>query len=405
VASLRPARRVRGLHPLRRNCRIRFQHTHRKSEAAGSPIQGFNWSWCGRDETQDQVDVHEDIESRGRAAKGGGNFYKQLCTATAKDNPDWRTLRDALRAASAKDGRPLWQVSMLLGARSPFVSDEFWEAKKSTMTEREYRRRILAEDLPPESRLYSTWDRAHNLRPVPLIGARKVTSIILRAKTGNPHHSLLIGHDPGASKAASIFLDAYDVPGEGICWWVRAELFTLHKTSEEHAIAALAVARQFGCNTGYIEKGIQYGSPEIAHVRALPIGQAVDKADQDIYRIWARVGLDIKAAQYKLDGTGTGHIPVESRLEMIKLLLCNAAGKRRLFVDCDDQRRPKAPLLVEAFETLERDERGRPEKDKRLEYDKSDPADALGYALWPFEKEAAKELRAAVTRGLSGRRG
>ena len=370
-------------------CRIRFQHTHRQSAAQGSPIQGFNWSWAGRDEMQDQIDVHPDIESRGRAAKGGR--YKQLGTATAKDDPDWRTLRDELAAGGQ------WSISRMLVAESPFVAANFLEIKrKSGITDREYRRRYLAEDVPPESRIYSAWTREHNLRPVPLIGARHVTSIVLRAKTGNPGHSLLIGHDPGAAKAASIFLDAYDVPREGICWWVRGELFTLHKTSEEHAIAALAMARAFGCNSG---------GAEIAHVRALPIGQAVDKADQDVYRIWARVGLDIKAAQHKVDGTGTGHIPRESRIEMVQRLLCDAAGKRRLFIDCDDLRRPKAPRLVEAFETMERDDRGQIGKDKRLEYDKSDPADALGYALWPFEKEAAKAVRAAaerqVTRGRS----
>jgi hypothetical protein len=385
--------------------RIRFRYTHQQSAAGGSPIDGFNWSWCGRDETQDQVEAHERILARGRSAKRGGTYYKQLCTATEKDDPDWRTLRDQLPRAKDVNGKPLWLLVRLLGRRSPFMSEAHWEALKAGMTARQYAIIVEAQDLPSESRLYSTWDRAHNLRPVPLVGARKVTSIVLRAKTGNPLHTLLVGHDPGAAKAASVFLDAFDVPGEGICWWVRAELFTLHKTSEEHALDVLGVVRRFGCNTGYIEKGVQYGSPEIAHVRALPLGQAIDKADQDIYRIWSRVGLDIKSAQYKTDGTGTGQIPRESRIEMVKIMLCDAAGRRRLFVDCDEQRRPKAPLLVEAFETLERDERGQISKDKRLEYDKSDPPDALGYALWPFEKEAAKELRAAVTRGLAGRRG
>jgi hypothetical protein len=376
-------------------CRIRFQHTHRQSAAQGSPIQGFNWSWCGRDEMQDQVDVHADIESRGRAAKAGR--YKQLGTATAKDDPEWRTLRDELVAGGQ------WRMSRLMVAESPFVAENFLAVKRASgITDREYRRRYLAEDVPPESRLYSTWDRAHNLRPLPLLGARKITSIVLRAKTGNPHHALLVGHDPGAAKAASIFLDAFEINGEsGVSWWVRGELFTLHQTSEQHALGVLDVVRKFGCNTGEVINGVLHGAPERAHVRALPIGQAVDKADEDIYRIWSRVGLDIRSAQYKVDGTGTGHIPRESRIEMVKILLCDAAGRRRLFVDCDDLRRPKAPLLVEAFETLERDERGQPQKDKRIGYDKSDPPDALGYALWPWEKEAATALRAAVRKGVT----
>lgn len=368
-------------------CRIRFRHTHRQSAAQGSPIQGFNWSWAGRDEMQDQVDVHEDIESRGRAAKGGR--YKQLGTATAKDDPDWRTLRDLLVASKQ------WALTRMLVADSPFVSPKFLDAKRATCsTDREYRRRFLAEDLPPESRLYFSWSREHNLRPVPLLGAKKITSFVLRAKTGNPAHALLVGHDPGTAKAASVYLEAYQLQGEADpVWWVRGERFTLHATAEQHALLVLEDVRRFGCN-------VSPTVPERAHVRALPVGQAADKPDLDVYRVFARVGLDIKAAQYKTDGTGTGQISQASRHDMINRLLCDPFNRRRLFVDCDELRKPCAPRLVEAFESMERDERGRAEQDKRLGYDKSDPADALGYALWPWEKEAAREIRAAVRKGV-----
>lgn len=367
--------------------RIRFQHTHRQSAAAGSPIQGFNWSWAGRDEMQDQVDVHPDIESRGRAAKGGK--YKQLGTATAKDDPEWRTLRDGL----IEGGQ--WIRRELRVADSPFVAANFLEIKRrSGITDREFRRRYMAEDLPPESRLYFNWDRAQNIRPVPLLGAKKITSIVLSRKTGNPQHALLIGHDPGTAKAASIFLDAFEVKGEPEpVWWVRAELFTLHATTEQHGLDVLALARKrFFVN-------LRPGQ-EIAHVRAMPVGQSDDKPDLDLYRIFKRVGLDTKAAQYKKDGTGTGQIKKDSRIGMINRLLCDAVGRRRLFIDCDEHGRPVAPLLVEAFETMERDERGRAETDKRIGHDKSDPADALGYALWPWEKESAAGLRADIRKGI-----
>ena len=367
--------------------RIRFRHTHRQSAAQGSPIQGFNWSWAGRDEMQDQIDVHEDIESRGRAAKAGQ--YKQLGTATAKDDPSWRTLRDMLQAGGQ------WALSRMLVADSPFVAPGFLEAKRaSCSTDREFRRRYLAEDVPPESRLYFNWSREHNLRPVPLVGAKKITSIVLRAKTGDPRHALLVGHDPGTAKAASVYLEAYQLPGDpDPVWWVRGERFTLHATTEQHALAVLEDVRRWGCN-------VSPTIPERAHVRALPVGQSEDKPDQDVYRVFARCGLDIKAAQYKKDGTGTGQIKKDSRIEMINRLLCDAMGRRRLFVDCNELRKPCAPRLVEAFETMERDERGRAEVDKRLDHDKSDPADALGYALWPWEKEAAREIRAAVRKDV-----
>jgi hypothetical protein len=363
--------------------RIRFQHAHRQSAAAGSPIQGFNWSWAGRDEFQDQIDVHLDIESRGRAAKGGR--YKQLATATAKDDPEWRTLRDSLISGGQ------WELSKLLVGNSPFVAADFLDRKKASgVSEREFRRRWLAEDLPPESRVYFGWDRAANLRPTP--AAKKVTSIVLSRKTGDRRHALLIGHDPGTAKAASIFLDAYDVRGE-VHWWVRAELFTHHESAEAHAIKVMDIARKrFGANIR--------NDAETAHVRAQPVGQSEDKPDLDIYRIWKRVGFDMKAAQYKRDGTGTGQIKKDARIEMINSLLCDALGRRRLFIDIDENGKPVAPKLVEAFETMERDHRGRAEHEAKNENDPTDSPCALGYALWPFEKESAMALRADIKRGL-----
>ncbi len=368
--------------------RIRFQHTHRQSAAAGSPIQGFNWSWGGRDEMQDQVDVHADIESRGRAAKGGR--YKQFGTATAKDDPEWRNLRDGLEAGGQ------WAISKLLVGDSPFVAENFLAVKRASgITDREFRRRYLAEDVPPESRLYFNWDRAESLRPIP-ITARKITSIVLSRKIGHGY-GLLIGHDPGTAKSASIYLDAYELPKiPDPVWWVRGELFTLHETPEAHALKVLAEVRQkFGVSIR--------PDREQAHVRAQPVGQSEDKPDNDIYKIWRRVGLDTRAAQYrKNDNTGTGHIGREARVNMVNTLLCDALGKRRLYIECDDMRRPVAPKLVEAFETIERDEQGRISRDKNLVRDKSDPADALGYALWPWEKVIASALQADVRQHMGG---
>lgn len=360
---------------------IRFQHTHRQSAADGSPIQGFNWSWAGRDEMQDQIWVHDDINSRGRAAKNGGTYYKQFATATAKDDPEWRNLRDALKNGGA------WNVSKLLIQNSPFVDPDFLDTqRKSGITDREFKRRFLAEDVPPESRVYYTWDRAKHLRPVPLVGARKITSIVLRRKTNNPRHALLIGNDPGIAKAASIFLDAYEIRGiADPVWWVRAELFTLHKSTEQHAKEVLKISQdRFGCNVR--------PDAEMAHVRSQPVGQADDRPDLNVYRIFNRVGLDVKAAQYAKNGQGTGHIKRESRIEMVLSLLEHG----RLYIDVDDRGRPVAPKLVEAFETMERDEKGRSEHEAKDEHDPTDAPCALGYALWPWEKEAATALRATV---------
>lgn len=373
---------------------VQFVSMKKRSEAEGSPAQGYNFTnGAGQDELQDQVEGDNDIESRGRGSKtyppgqpdaGGDLYYKRAATCTAKESAAFRTLT-AKKIASG-----LWVKRVMLIERSPFIPPSFLEQKRLLMTDRELRRRYYAEDLPPEHMIYFNWSRATNLRPIP-VGARKITSLVIRARTNDPRHALLVGNDPGIVKAASIMLDAYELPGiADPCWWVRGELVTRHKTNEQHAVELLRVVRdRFGMNLPR--------RPERVHVRSHPFGQAKDKPSEDVYRIYRRVGFDIKAAQYakKANGisTGTGNIPVEARFEMVNYLLCDAAQRRRLFVECDAAGTPVAPLLVASFESLERDELGQPPEDK-TENDLTDPPDALGYALWPWEKESAAALRA-----------
>lgn len=365
--------------------RIRGVSTHRQSASQGSRLQGFNWLFWMGDELQDQCAEFVDIQARLRAKSNGQ--AKRLATATAKDFPEWRDLKSTMLDSGD------WSLHTLLGPRSPFVHPDHWERMKRSTNERDYQRLVMAEDLPPESRVYFSWDRKRNLQPVPHLGMRRVTSIVLSRKTGNKAHSLLVGHDPGTAKAASVWLDAYEINSKDLAarlgapigetlWWVRGELFTLHESAEQHARSVLESVRKHGCNIGPTV-------PEVAHVRAQPVGQAEDKPDLDIYRIWKRVGFDIKAAQYRKDGTGTGQIKKDSRIEMVNRLLCDAAGKRRLFIDVDEHGKPVAPRLVEAFETMERDHKGRAEHEEKNEKDPTDAPCALGYALWPWEKEAA----------------
>lgn len=376
--------------------RIRGISTYQQSAAQGSRAQGFNWAWWFGDELQDQVDQFIFIQTRLRS-KVDGNA-KRLGSVTAKDDPAWRTLRGSIKDSG------FWDEYTLLGPRSPFIHPNHWESMRAMTSDREYRRLVLAEDLPPESRVYFSWSREHNLRPAPLIGARKITSTVISRKTGNPRHALLIGNDPGVAKSASEFLEAYiierpqlaaqlGVPVGEVLWWVRAELWTMHKSTEQHALEAMKIARGFGCNVRT--------DAEIAHVRAQPVGQSQDRPDLDVYRIWSRVGFDIKAAQYKKDGTGTGQISRDSRIEMVNALLCDARGRRRLFVDVDEHGKPVAPKLVEAFETMERDHKGRAEQELKDEKDPTDAPCALGYALWAFEKEAATALRQGLREVLS----
>lgn len=365
--------------------RIRLVSTHKQSEAQGSRVQGFSWSWAGRDECQDQIEAHEDIESRGRAARAGE--YKQLATATAKDNPRWRTFRDQLLASGH------WTKHTLLGERSPFVWPSFWATKAKTMSAREYLRRVKAQDVGPERMTYPSWTR-DNVRPRPVLGAKDITSLVLRRKTNDASHVLLVGHDPGSYKRASILLRAYQMPGEvDPVWWVVGELFTKGQSAEEHGTELLKLVR-----TDRFAVNLRRGGEQI-HTRADPYGLAETKPDKDVYRIFSRLGISIKAAQYADNGK-PGQIKRESRIEMINRLLCDASGKRRLFVDVDAQGRPVAPKLVESLEASERDEAGRPERERKDETDLSDCPAALAYGLWAFEKESAVHLRADVRKEI-----
>jgi hypothetical protein len=368
--------------------RVRGVSTHRQSASSGSRIQAFNWLGLLSDELQDSTVEFDHMMARLRSKLDGK--AKWIAPATAKDAPEWRTLKEKMLSSGD------WTLHQLLGPSSPFVSPDHWNRMKRSMTERDYRRLVLAEDIPSESRLYSAFDRKENVRPIPL-GARKITSVVLSRKTGDRRDALLIGHDPGTAKAASVWIDAYEVPGRRgeVLWWVRGELFTLHETVEQHAMQAMAKTRtQFGVNVR--------SDAEQAHVRCQPLGTAEDKPDLSVFAIWKRIGFNIRAARYSKTGQGVGQIKKETRIGILNTLFCNAEGKRRLFIECDDRGIAVAPKLVEALEVAERDHLGRAERDeKNVKHDKSDLPASLGYAMYPFEQEMALALRAEIKKGIS----
>jgi hypothetical protein len=360
--------------------RIQMVPTHRQSAAQGSPVQGFSWSWCGRDEAQDQIDAHSDIESRGRAAKRGR--YKQLATATAKDDTAWRTLRDGLLAS----GR--WTKHTMLGTRSPFIWPNFWDDKKATLTEREYSRRVLAQDVGPERMLYHTWSRAENLRAVPE-HAEDVTAQVLAPWGRNI--SVLVGHDPGKLWHVSEFLKAYRVGPNKVQWFVVDEVSSRQATIETHVAEVLARLRnEWGANQLDWRGRPSEGGP-VAMVRADPYSDSSggeDKPDRGVYTTFRKAGIQIHPAAYVANATKlhVGRVPKEGRIDMVCRLLCNANGERRLFVACNERREPVAPHLVKALESMERDDSGRAEGERKDLRDQSHWPAALGYGLWAIER-------------------
>lgn len=380
--------------------RIQLVSTHQRSGDEGSPIQGYNWSWCGRDEVQDQVAVHEDIESRGRAAKlvDGVIRYKQCATGTMKDSPAIRSLR-AMMLSSGD-----WAHRRLLIVNSPFVDKDFIARKKRSMSDREFRRRMLAEDLPPELATYPAWDREKNTIHIH-DGFLDVTPAELRVWATRVPLGMLGGHDPGTLWDVTLMLRAYSTPEtraraarlqepEAPIWVVIDELSTERTTSEQHVAELVRRVRSQWRMNLLARDGKPSGDCPQFFVRADPYGNNDARPDKTCYTTFRNAGIRIEPAAYAANSNKPGRVPKEAGIELVNTLFCNAAEERRLFIAVDEQGQPCAPKLIEAIESSERDTDGKAETQKKDEYDVSHWPAALRYALWAVERPRLKRLAA-----------
>lgn len=367
--------------------RIQLVSTHQQSKEAGSPLQGFNWgAGCGADEFQDSYERGDDMEARGRSAKGAR--YKQARTCTAKDTTAWREAKDKLLAArDIETGEKMWEQRKLLGRRSPFVDAKFWDQKKAILSPREYARRVEPlDDLPPELAVFYGWQRSVNLLPFPRAG-KDVTAQLLAAygyesyKRAGAPFTMLAGHDPGSIFNTTVFLRLYVIRRVSV-WFVVGELQTKQTTASAHAVAVRKYLNdQFGVNVNdaqdpYTPRCLIFVDPH---------GRGDNDTDyQTHYVAMQKAGLDVfnPAAISKTIKRGP-------RIAMTNRLLTAADGAVRLCVAKDDRGNTAAPKLVEAFESLVKrpgddDPEGFRRKD---EDDKTHAPAAVGYCLTPFEQE------------------
>jgi hypothetical protein len=377
----------------KRATKIRFRSTKRQSKEQGEAIQTYTWSWAGRDEIQDQIEAHGGIESRGRGARGGR--YKQLGTATAKDSTDWRNFRDQLTAVN-DNGKQDWLRLTLLGPNSPFVHPIFWETKKRTMSKRDYQRRVLAQDVPPELAVYYAWDREQNLVRLPQI-ATDVTAAVLEGYSSyvrpGARFAMLAGHDPGsiyntttlwrlmifpAPRPRGTPIDKFLSPVP--TWVCVGEFVTEQTTQREHARRLRK----------YIQDMWGFERDDDTSKVAIfcdPHGKGNGQSDyQAVYMAFQKERLDVFSPA--LDQTGRIHRP--ARVEMLNRLMSSYDGCVRLVVACNDNKQPVAPVLVESLESLEKrpgddDPEGSQKKDEK---DRTHAPVSAGYALWVFEQEA-----------------
>ena len=382
--------------------RVQLVSAVRRSEAGGSPIQGANWVAHAGDELQDHFEREADIEARGRTAQDGR--YKRINTATPKDLTAWRDFRAAAQRKPADGTAPVWGYSKLLGLQSPFIPDQHWHnlENSGTMTRREWRRRVLAEDVGPESAVYFNWLRAlqdgtpANLRAIPP-GAVDISHEVL-GKWGPI--GMLVGHDPGKRQHVSEFLRPFRLRDQrhGLPYWfVVDEVTTPEATMDAHVKAVRARLRdQWGMNQ-VDRKGRPDPDSSIALVRIDPHTRSGDEhPGEDVYKIWRAHGLFAKPAAYAPGTDRPQVIKKESRLDMMNTLLAAMVANgelRRLCVAVDEDGKAAAPNLVKALETMERDAAGDAETEDKDADDLSHWPAAVGYALWQIESPRVHRLR------------
>ncbi len=355
---------------------VRLVSTHQSSKAEGSRVQGYTWAAHAGDELQDQLDVNGDIEARGRGAPNG--IYRRFNSATAKDDSDWRNFR------SEVDANPQdWLVQHLFGLDSPFQFPAYWDGLKRRMSLREYQRKVLAMDVAPDDRLYTSYDRKENVRPRPRVGALDVTGTELSA-FGYRGYGLLGGHDPGLSVDVTLILKAFQLSKkEPPAWWVVDEIITERKTTEGHCVE---LARRL---SAWTQRPLVYCDPH-----GINSTNDDDRPDVTVLKTFIRHGFDIRPAAYSPGKSTPGQIPREARIDLVNTLLCDAHGRRRLFIDCDDKGQPVAPRLVEALERQQRDATGKAERVRKgSDSDLTHYTCALGYALFPIEKPRLADMR------------
>lgn len=412
---------------------VQFVTSVSKSKEVGAQGQGNNWVAAASDELQDHPSMDANIQARGRSAPAKfqsgqwvKRWYPRLCTSTFKDSPEWRTFRSIAEKAriAANDNqaeRPLWHLSLLLGLESPFVPLEHWEAMRAGLTEREYRRRVLAEDVGPERQIYYSWRRIDdngkpgNLRPLP-IGAVDVTARELSRYGKNM--GLLLGHDPGKRQHVTEVLKAYEFPGARLTrdgkvatdadgrrlpplvrWFVVDEITSDiynadHPTRvagpvtvEHHVDCVLKRVREkWGC-LGINWRGQRDEDAPGVIVRIDPhTNSGNEHPDRTVYTQWRAAGFTTFAAAYNPQTNKPTPIKVETRIDLLLTLLCNIDGDRRLFVLSDDRGNPAAPNLVRAFETMERNANNDAEWERKDASDLSHWPASVAFAIHSIEK-------------------
>lgn len=340
---------------LKNNTVIEVLAAKKPSAAQGNPLQGRSWDWAVADESQNIEDeAQTEIDTRGRRA---GTSYVVFETATNQTQvPGFK-----VRIERYKNQPKTHKIMSFSGDTNSFVDPSYWERLKSTMTEREYKRLILCEDLPPELLQYPAFSYSHSIRQAPEMYS-DMTPKLTKEMFGRPFR-WVIGQDFGVLCNASIVFKAFREPDTGECLWFAVDEITTHRSPA--SIHARKILERYHAGEVVVVADPHHNSKD------------TDKSD---YAQFRHEGLTIFPAVSK------GKIDIKHRVNMMNALLEDAKGKRRLYLACDANGKEFCPNLARALSTIEIDELGRLDQMKKDRNDLTHWPCAAGYGLWKWEK-------------------
>lgn len=338
-----------------------FRAAKEPSRRIGSPIQGASWARAKVDESQNVLDRPQmDIDERGRRA---GTAYHVLESATNLGIPYFQA-----RLESYKDS-PHREIIRLNPFQNVFVTEAYWLRFKGDYSERDWKQRILSEDVLPEHLIYAAFHRKETIRPRPRSEYQDITRELTAERWGHLFKGRdkgwpwIVGHDPGRLCRVSVWLKAFrnNVNGR-VDWWACKETVSGSGGSEGHH-AKLLVGE---C------------SPSDFIVHLDPHETEKDRTRTSML-LMQREGITVVAA-------GAPPIEFVARSSMLSALLRDANGDRHFFIDCDEHRKPYCPGLVNSLGTIEYDEKGKPDVRKNGYRDPTHWPDAAQWGLWPYEQ-------------------
>lgn len=375
---------------------IRLASTHRSSKAEGSRIQGYSWLAHAGEELQDCWEENGNIEARGRDAPNG--IFKRINSVTVKDDPGWRTYKESLLKPDEHGNPSPWALRRKSVFTAPFVDDKYIQDIRSAMTDQEFRRKMGAEDVASEKRVYYAFARTDskgrpaNLAPIPKRFAKDVTNREL-ARFGTGNYEYLLAHDAGRIFDVTEVLKAYLVNGIALpVWYVVGEITTERIGTQGHVRAVLK----------YLHENFQaapsqcYGKGD----RFVDGENDENKPSRDIFTIWKQHGVLMQPAMFRPGSTAPAQIGREARLDMMNTLFCSVDDERRLVIAADERTgAPAAPRLLDAVESLEVDAEWRAERGPKNKSDKTHWPVAVGLGLYAIEHPRISAIINAIRGG------